>query len=106
MPPAAWLIAGVGLLLCALLWLLRAERLLRKRKQIVDGAAGQLAACRERAAERYDPQCMEVLERSESIYRQAVDNYNALFCKLWVRLPGTLLGYAPCSEDGSSGQMI
>jgi hypothetical protein len=106
MPPTAWLIAGAGALLCALLWLRRAERLLRERRRIVDDAAEQLAACRERAAERYDPQRMEVLERSESIYRQAVDNYNALFRKRWARLPCALLGYVPCAEDAPSGRTL
>lgn len=35
----------------------------------------------------------EVLRRSESIYRQAAGNYNETLHRLWIYIPGRLMGF-------------
>lgn len=99
---AVWLAAAV----CAALgvvWFRRAHRILCARRSMLESAKTQLAACRERAVGvRYDPGLAEVLQRSESIYRQALDLYNAALHKPWVYLPGRLMGFAPETEESLS----
>lgn len=94
----AWLIAIVSTAVCLFLWFRDVRRIMRSRKSTVESAAGQLAACRERAAgARDDPEAAAVLERSEKIYRQAVDIYNQTRQKPWICLPAMLMGFQPIS---------
>lgn len=91
-----WLIALVSTGVCVALWFREVRRVLRDRASMVESAAEQLAACTRRAAaDRCDPQLAEVLRRSESIYRQAVDHYNETLHRPWVCLPGRLMGFRP-----------
>lgn len=90
----AWLIAAVSTTAFVTLWFWDVRRVLRGRRSMVESAAAQLAACRRQAAGiRYDPQLAEVLERSESIYHQAVVHYNDTLRLPWVYFPGRLLGF-------------
>ena len=94
---APWLIsliAVVSIALCLFLWFRGVRRIMRERKSTVESAAGQLAVHRERARKaRGDPEAAAILERSESIYRQAVDIYNRTLKKTWNYLPAHLMGY-------------
>ena len=65
-----------------------------ERKSMVESAAGQLAVCRERACRQCgDPEAAAVLERSEKIYRQAVDIYNRTMRKPWNYMLALLMGF-------------
>ena len=88
------LTAGVSVALCLFLWFRDVRRIMRERKSTVESAAGQLAAWREKARKaRGDPEAAAVVERSENIYRQAVDIYNKTLRKPWNYLPAHLMGY-------------
>ena len=66
----------------------------QQQKKHVDSAAGQLDAFRRRAAETCcDGELTQILRRSESIYHQAVDNYNRTFSRPWLYLPARLMGF-------------
>lgn len=66
----------------------------QQKKHTVDSAAGQLDAFRRRAAETCcDGELTQILRRSESIYHQAVDNYNRTFSRPWLYLPARLMGF-------------
>ena len=92
----AWLIAVASAALCLHLWFRAVRRIMRDRKNTVESAAGQLSVCRKKAAEaRQDSGVAEVLRRSQSIYTQAVDHYNATLRKPWVHLPAVFLGLRP-----------
>lgn len=94
----AWPIAIGSTMLCVLLWFRDVRRIMRDRKSTVESAAGQLRSCRERASmARDDPEATAVLERSENIYRQAVDLYERTIRKPWVFFPARLMGYQPIS---------
>ncbi len=89
-----WIIAAV--LAAALLAVdfREAKRVLRASLHTVEAAGNQLSACRRRAAQHPgDADSAAVLARCESIYSQAVANYNRTLRKPWIYLPGTLLGY-------------
>ena len=61
---------------------------------MVQSAAGQLMAYRKKLAQsQQDAALVEILRRSESIYRQAAEHYNTALCKIWAYLPGRLLGF-------------
>ena len=96
---APWLImliAFVSTGLCIFLWFRDVRRIMQERKSTVESAGGQLVACREKALRaRGDPEAPAVLERSESIYRQAVDLYNRTLRKPWNCLPAYLMGFRP-----------
>ena len=89
-----WWVAIAGVEGCLILWLRDVQRVMQERKSMVDSAAGQLAAYRQRAAAApEDAATVAVLARSEHIYRQAVDIYNRTIEKAWVYLPAVLLGF-------------
>jgi len=77
---AFWLMTIVAVISTAgflFLWFRDVRRIMQQRKSTVESAAGQLAAWREKARKaRGDPEAAAVVERSENIYRQAVDIYN------------------------------
>ncbi len=81
----AWLAALVSFSAFLVLWFREVRRMLRSLKSIVDSALEQAAACRRSAA--------GVLARSESILRQAVENYNHALTRPWNFLPGHLMGF-------------
>ena len=88
------LIAVISVTLCLFLWFRDVRRIMRERKSTVESAGGQLAACREKSLRaRGDPETAAVLERSENIYRQAVDIYNRTLRKPWNYLPAHLMGF-------------
>ncbi len=92
----AWPIAIVCVVVCVLVWFRDVRRIMRSRKSMVDSAAGQLSSCREKAVSaRGDPETEAVLERSETIYRQAVELYDRTLKKPWVILPALLMGFGP-----------
>lgn len=90
----AWIVAACCAAAFLVLSFWEVRRVLRSRKSIVESAAAQLSACRRRAAQHPgDADSAAVLARCESIYSQAVANYNRTLRKPWIYLPGTLLGY-------------
>ena len=96
-----WLIALSSTTLCLFLWFRDVRRIMTSRKSTVESAAGQLSVCRKKAAEaRQDSGVAEVLRRSQSIYTQAVDHYNATLRKPWVYLPAVLMGFRPIKTGG------
>ena len=71
---------------------------MRERKSTVESAGGQLAVYREKALrEPGDPETAEILERSEKIYRQAVDSYNRTMRKPLNYFPAYLMGFRRAS---------
>ena len=95
-----WAIAAVSTAALLLLWMWEVKRLLLSQKSMADSAAAQLAACRKRVArDPCDPEAIRVLQRSESIYRQAADHYNRALSRPLVCLPGRLLGFRPISTE-------
>ena len=81
-------------------WMWEVKRLLLSQKSMTDSAAAQLATCRQRAIQDpCDPEAAQVLHRSESIYRQAVDHYNRALSRPLICLPGRLLGFRPISTE-------
>ena len=93
-PWIAWLIASISTAAFVSLWFWEVRRILNDRKSTVDSAAGQLDAFRRRAAETCcDGELTQILRRSESIYHQAVDNYNRTFSCPWLYLPARLMGF-------------
>ena len=87
----AWLAAIVSFSAFLVLWFREVRRMLRSLKSIVDSALEQAAACRRSAAA--DERAAGVLARSESILRQAVENYNHALTRPWNFLPGHLMGF-------------
>ena len=93
-PWPIYLIAITSTVGCFILWFRDVRRIMRERKSTVESAGGQLVACREKALRaRGDPEAVAVLERSENIYRQAVDIYNRTLRKPWNYLPARLMGF-------------
>lgn len=88
------LVAAVSTTICLFLWFRDVRRVMRERKSTAESAAGQLAVYRERARKaRDDPEAAAILDRSENIYRQAVDLYNETLRKPWNCLPAYLMGF-------------
>jgi len=98
LPWLAWSIAAASTGAFLLLWFRDVRRVMRERKNMLESAACQLKTCRARAAQaRGDPEAAAVLERSESIYRQAVALYNDTLRKPCNSLPAYLMGYRTVS---------
>ena len=102
---ASWIIpmvAVVSTTACLFLWFRDVRRIMRERKSTVESARSQLDIFREKAHKaRDDSDAAAVLERSESIYRQAVDLYNKTLKKPWNYLPALVMGFYPVQEDGA-----
>ena len=65
-----WLLAVVSTVGFVSLWFWEVRRVLRNYRSMVQCAAGQLVSCRKRLAQsQQDAALLEVLRRSESIYR-------------------------------------
>ena len=89
-----WLTAAVSTAACLIFWFRDVRRIMDERKSTVESAAGQLAACRKKAAQtRGDPESAAVLERSEKIYRQAVYIYDQTLKKPNIFVPAILMGF-------------
>ena len=89
-----WLVAIASVAVCLYLWFREVRRIMRERKSTVESAGSQLAACRRKTfGVRYDPELAEIVARSESIYRQAVDHYQQAFRKPWIWGPAILMGF-------------
>ena len=72
-----WLIAIVSTGLCLFLWFLEVRRSLRRLLSTVESAESQLASCRRKAKSvEQTPEVLEMLQRSEQIYQQAVEGYH------------------------------
>lgn len=93
-PQLISLIAVVSVALCVFLWFRDVRRIMGERKSTVESAAGQLAAWREKARRApSEPDTAAVIERSESIYRQAVELYDQALRRPWNYLPARLMGF-------------
>ena len=89
-----WLIAGISTVGFVSLWFWEVRRVLRSYRSMVLSAAGQLVSYRKRLAQaQQDAVLLEVLRRSESIYRQAAGNYNETLHRPWIYIPGRLMGF-------------
>lgn len=101
---ASWIIALVAVVsttVCLFLWFRDVRRIMRERKSIVESARSQLDIFRDKAHKaRDDPDAAAVLERSESIYRQAVEHYNRTLRKPWVYPPAALMGFRMIQNGG------
>ena len=90
----ALLFAVFGIALCFYLWFRDVRRVMSERKSMVESAAIQVTVYREKALKiRGEPETAAVLERSERIYRQAVDRYNQALQKPGNYLPAHLMGF-------------
>ena len=85
------------------LWFWVVRRELYARQKTVDAAKRQLAASRQQYARVRDgpgeKQAREILERCQSVYRQAVNIYNEALCKPWNAIPALFLGYRRKNTD-------
>lgn len=89
-----WLVAIASTSALVALWFWEVRRLLRQHRSMVESARCQLTAFEKRAAEAAgNADVTEVLRRSESIYRQAAGNYNETLHRLWIYIPGRLMGF-------------
>lgn len=105
-PWIAWLIAAVCAAAFVALWSWEVRRMLTGRQSIVDSAASQVTAFRRRLAQTpADREAAAVLYRSESIYRQAVDNYNHALYRPWVYIPARIMGFRRTPEEPEPGPM-
>ncbi|MBD8995190.1 MAG: hypothetical protein EGR26_01600 [Clostridiales bacterium] len=105
-PWIAWLIAAVCAAAFVALWSWEVRRMLIGRQSIVDSAASQVTAFRRRLAQTpADREAAAVLYRSESIYRQAVDNYNHALYRPWVYIPARIMGFRRAPEEPEPGPM-
>ena len=95
------LVAVVSTAACVFLWFRDVRRIMRERKSIVESAESQLAVFRDRTGKsRDDADTAAILERSESIYCQAVEHYNRTLNRPWVYPPAALMGYRTISYGG------
>lgn len=77
----------------------------QRQKSTVDSAAGQLAAFRRKAAsEPLDRELHHVLQRSKSIYQQAVNNYNDALHRPWAYIPAHLMGFRKAPDTLGGGR--
>lgn len=105
-PWIAWLIAALCAAAFVALWSWEVRRMLTGRQSIVDSAASQVSAFRRRLAQTpADREAAAVLYRSESIYRQAVDNYNYALHRPWVYIPACIMGFRRAPEEPEPGPM-
>lgn len=95
------LVAVVSTAAFLFLWFRDVRRIMRERKSTVESARAQLDIFRDKAHKaRDDPDAAAVLQRSESIYRQAVEQYNRTLRKPWVYPPAALMGFRMIENGG------
>lgn len=101
------LIAVISTALCLFLWFRDVRRIMNEQRSTVESARRQLAFSRERAEKaRGDPDAAAVLERSENIYRQAVEHYNRIRRKPWVYPPAALMGFRVIQNGGEYHDLL
>ena len=88
-----WFIAIASTMACLVFWFRDVRRIMREHLSMVECAGGQLSVCRKKAENGDQGQDTEVLQRSEKIYRQALDIYNQTLRKPWIVLPAYLMGF-------------
>ena len=75
-------------------WFHKAKHLLQCQLDIIDTAAKQRTAFQNKhICDRNNPEITAVMDRCECIYQQAIYNYNELYNKPWIYLPGKLMGF-------------
>ena len=94
------LVAVVSTAAFLFLWFRDVRRIMRERKSTVESAKAQLSIFRDKTHKARDDPDAAVLERSESIYRQAVEHYNRTLYKPWVCLPAALMGFRMIQNGG------
>ena len=93
-PRIVWLVAIISSVICLFFWFRDVRRVMRERMSTVESAAQQLDNCRKKCNKtRNDPEATAVLERSENIYKQAVNIYNQTLQKPYYFLPAMLMGF-------------
>lgn len=91
---SGWLVAAVSIGLCLFLWFRDVRRIMQQRQSTVESAARQYMLYSRKIGEAHgSAEAMEVLDRSENIYRQAIGAYNRTLRKIWIRLPAILMGF-------------
>ena len=102
----ACLVALVSTTAFVTLWFWVVRRELYAKQKAVDAARCQLTASRQQMIRLRDgpeaAQAKEILERSQSIYRQAVTLYHKTLRKPWNAVPAFFLGFRPVGEDGEA----
>ena len=103
----AWiipLVAVISTAVCFFLWFRDVRRIMGERKSTVESAKAQLDIFLGKAHQaRGDPEAAAVLERSASIYRQAVEHYNRTLRRPWIYVPAALMGFRTI-QNGGEGQ--
>lgn len=95
------LIAIISTATCLYLWFKDVRRIMNEQKSTVESARAQLMVFSEKANQACDDtDTAAVLQRSESIYRQAVEHYNRTLHKLWVYPPAVLMGFRSICNSG------
>jgi len=95
MGKAAILVTAMSVAVCIYLWFRDVRRIMRGHLSTVQSAKSQLDTFMANAERsEWDEEFAAVLKRSENIYRQAVDVYNANRRRLWVRLPAFFMGFS------------
>lgn len=89
----------LSLVLGLYLWFRRAQQVLKERWDAVTVASQQRQAIRSSVETRSPEEFAAVLERSESIYTQAVTLYHKTLERPLYWLPATIMGYRPLMED-------
>ena len=74
-------------------WLRSVRRTMLAYQEVVDIARDQLSVWQKKAEENSDLETLEVLDRSEDVYRQAVNLYNDELSRPWIYLPASLMGF-------------
>ena len=88
-----WFIAIASTMACLVFWFRDVRRIMREHQSMLECARSQLSVCRKKTAEGDQSQNAVILERSERIYRQALDIYNQTLRKPWICIPAYLMGY-------------
>lgn len=95
------LIAMISSAACLFLWFRDVRRIMNAQKSTMESAKVQLRIFCEKANKaRDDPNTAAVWERSERIYRQAVEHYNRTLHKSWVYPPAALMGFRTIRDGG------
>ena len=93
----ACVVAFISTISFLMLWFLTVYRELRSKKDTVNSAENQLAACRKNhmlSSDSTDEQTTKpILSRSIDIYNQSVTLYNQALDRPWNRIPGFLMGF-------------
>ena len=90
----SWVIAGVSMILCLVLWFREVRKVMTERRSTLESAAGQYYACCQKITEEdNDADVNAVCERSLRIYNQALDLYEVALSRPLYRIPALLMGF-------------